>query len=623
MSKDKTQGTIRADLQAVSLRASRICVGSYIVNDYVLTVTPDESGNGYTLTIQKGSEVQTIHLTELNEDAVNEVVTADLAAAKESGQFDGYSPSVTVEDVPGGVQVSATDKNGTTTALVRDGKDGKDGEDGYTPVVTVAQNTEGIGVQVTHKDGTFDVVYVKDGFSPTASVVKDDATGVSTITLTDKNGTTTAQVLDGFSPTANVVKQDETALIRITDKNGTTTAEISDGYSPTANVVKDSQTGISTITITDKNGTTSAQILDGEDGATGNGISGIVLNQDYTLTVNYTNGTAYTTPTPIRGEKGEKGDQGIQGVQGVQGDVGQTGPIGPQGIQGERGETGETGPRGEKGDKGDTGLQGPQGIQGVQGERGPKGDKGDPGDDYILTAADKAEIAGMIDTPSEIDDTAGIGDTDKTWSASKITSELENVGSVKDVKINGTSIVDSETGEAKIPISSSYGIDTSNKYIRIYGASTAEAKAGSHLYRPITPKHQHESVFYGLAKAAGDATQSQSANAVGTYTEEAKSAISEMLGGSVAVSGTTPTINAKAGIRYVCGEVSTLDITLPASGIVDVVFTSGSTPTVLTITPPTGQTVKWANGFNPTSLDADTTYEINIMDGLGVAVGWI
>lgn len=146
MSKDKTQGTIRADLQAVSLRASRISVGSYIVNDYVLTVTPDESGNGYTLTIQKGSEVQTIHLTELNEEMVNEIITADLTAAKESGQFDGYSPSVTVEDVPGGVQVSATDKNGTTTALVRDGKDGKDGEDGYTPVVTVAQNTEGIGV---------------------------------------------------------------------------------------------------------------------------------------------------------------------------------------------------------------------------------------------------------------------------------------------------------------------------------------------------------------------------------------------------------------------------------------------------------------------------------------------
>lgn len=88
------------------------------------------------------------------------------------------------------------------------------------------------------------------------------------------------------------------------------------------------------------------------------------------------------------------------------------------------------------------------------------------------------------------------------------------------------------------------------------------------------------------------------------------------------VSGTTPTITAQDNHRYVCGEVSTLDITLPASGIVDVVFQSGSTATVLTITPPTGVTVKWANGFDPTALEANTTYEINIMDGLGVGVGW-
>lgn len=91
---------------------------------------------------------------------------------------------------------------------------------------------------------------------------------------------------------------------------------------------------------------------------------------------------------------------------------------------------------------------------------------------------------------------------------------------------------------------------------------------------------------------------------------------------TVTVSGTTPTITALPSIRYVCGEVSTLDITLPASGIVDVVFESGATATVLTITPPTGQTLKWANGFDPTTLEANTTYEINIADGLGVAGQW-
>lgn len=91
---------------------------------------------------------------------------------------------------------------------------------------------------------------------------------------------------------------------------------------------------------------------------------------------------------------------------------------------------------------------------------------------------------------------------------------------------------------------------------------------------------------------------------------------------TIQVPGTTPAITAVANTQYICGEVVTLDITLPASGCIDVVFQSGSTATVLTVTPPTGVTVKWANGFDPTALEANTTYEINIKDGLGVGAAW-
>ena len=91
----------------------------------------------------------------------------------------------------------------------------------------------------------------------------------------------------------------------------------------------------------------------------------------------------------------------------------------------------------------------------------------------------------------------------------------------------------------------------------------------------------------------------------------------------VTVSGTTPTINALPGVSYVCGEVSTIDIVTPETGIVDITFTSGATPAVLTVTPPTGMTMRWANGFDPNSLEANTTYEINVKDGcLGVAGTW-
>ena len=213
-----------------------------------------------------------------------------------------------------------------------------------------------------------------------------------------------------------------------------------------------------------------------------------------------------------------------------------------------------------------------------------------------------------------------------------VDSAWEKVGSVnvdvdvpvQDVQVNGVSVLDAQ-GVANVPVGSKSNVGVyrigqglqayGNEYILTDPATNADVKTGSNIYKPISPSRQHDSAFYGLAKAAGS-DEKDSALPVGQYTDAAKSAISQMLNGSVAVTGATPTITALPGIRYVCGEVATLDITLPASGIVDVVFESGSTPTVLTVTPPTGQTVKWANGFDPTALEADTTYELAIADGV-------
>ena len=47
----------------------------------------------------------------------------------------------------------------------------------------------------------------------------------------------------------------------------------------------------------------------GETGPTGNGIQNVTLNGDYTLTINYTNGTSYTTSS-IRGAQGDSGYSG-------------------------------------------------------------------------------------------------------------------------------------------------------------------------------------------------------------------------------------------------------------------------------------------------------------------------
>ena len=200
---------------------------------------------------------------------------------------------------------------------------------------------------------------------------------------------------------------------------------------------------------------------------------------------------------------------------------------------------------------------------------------------------------------------------------------------VKDVQINGTSIL--SQGVANVPVAEeqAFGVirrstrangllwDTSG-YHKIATAYESEAKAGTNSYNPITPSNQDRAAFYGFAKVAGS-DESGSTLALGTYTENAKSAISAMLNAPESKTGTTVSITAKSGIRYKCGEVATLDIVVPASGLFEVDFESGSTATVLTTT---GATVTWPAWFDPTDLEADTLYEISIQDGRGLVATW-
>lgn len=208
-----------------------------------------------------------------------------------------------------------------------------------------------------------------------------------------------------------------------------------------------------------------------------------------------------------------------------------------------------------------------------------------------------------------------------------------------DVQVNGTSVV--TDGVANVPLASSSvpgvaktdtysqnyagGVCIANGKLYVVGASETKIKQGVDFGAPLSAGRQHNSVFYGLAKASGDSTQSASNNAVGTYTEGAKSAISQMLDAPETVSGSTPSITAKPGVRYICGECSTLTITVPESGCIDIVFESGSTATVLTLTPTkTGvSAIKFPSWFDPDDLEANKTYELNILDGeYGVVTSW-
>ena len=202
-------------------------------------------------------------------------------------------------------------------------------------------------------------------------------------------------------------------------------------------------------------------------------------------------------------------------------------------------------------------------------------------------------------------------------------------GAVDDVQVNGVSVVSG--GVANVPVatgttlgvikvsgSAANGIGRNvNNELIISKAEATDLKNGTDRFHPIVPTNQEAAAFYGLAKAAGADMASLASVTVGTYPEAQKSAISTMLNGSVSVTGSTPSITALPGIRYICGECATLDITLPASGCFDVVFESGSTPTVLTATG-----VTWPSWFDTSALEANTTYEISIADGFGAVMTW-
>ena len=93
------------------------------------------------------------------------------------------------------------------------------------------------------KNGDFNGANGADGVSPTVSV--SAITGGKRITITDKNGTKTADVMDGqdgtdgFSPSVNVSKSGKVTTITIADKNGSRTATINDGADGSDYVITD------------------------------------------------------------------------------------------------------------------------------------------------------------------------------------------------------------------------------------------------------------------------------------------------------------------------------------------------------------------------------------------------
>ena len=134
----------------------------------------------------------------------------------ESGA-DGFSPIAKVTQTSTGATITITDKDGTTTATVSNGKDGAKGDTGDpgTPGVSATHSWSGTTLTVTSASGTSSADLKgspgtpgsngadgKDGVSPTLSVSKSGK--VTTLTITDAQGTKTAAINDGTDGEAGV-----------------------------------------------------------------------------------------------------------------------------------------------------------------------------------------------------------------------------------------------------------------------------------------------------------------------------------------------------------------------------------------------------------------------------------
>lgn len=254
-------------------------------------------------------------------------------------------------------------------------------EDGGTNIVTV-----------TLTDGTTSTFSVKNGTKGSTGNDGADGIGISSVDVIESN-------VDGGNNEIYINLTDGTQKVFFVSngKTGATGASGADGAVGADGVSCTHSWNGTTLTVTSASGT-SSEDLKGEKGDTGakgsdgNGIKTAVLNSNYTLTLTFTDGTTYTTPS-IRGAQGTAGKDGTNGTNGTNGQDGtsvtvsdvieSTADGGSNVVTFSDGKTltvknGSKGSQGEKGDKGDTGAQG---IQGIQGEKGEKGDTGSAGSD--------------------------------------------------------------------------------------------------------------------------------------------------------------------------------------------------------------------------------------------------
>ena len=226
----------------------------------------------------------------------------------------------------------------------------------------------------------------------------------------------------------------------------------------------------------------------------------------------------------------------------------------------------------------------------------------------------QTDVQGLSDAVEDIGDISLLTTAAKTDLVSAINEVNEHGGT--DITVDDAlSNTSTNPVQNKVLTARLNGLDSDVGTLRTSVQGKADTQTVSALADAVNGLDSDVQGLQTAVQSKAD-TATATASSDGLMSSADKSKL-DTVGSVITVSGTSPAITALSGVRYVCGEVATLDFTPCASGICDVVFTSGSTPTVVTLP----NTVKFPDGAF--TAEANKTYEINVLDGVyGVVMAW-
>ena len=172
------------------------------------------------------------------------------AAGLQNGK-DGFSPKVKAEQMEFGVVITIVDADGETSATLHNGANGEKGTDGKSAYQIAVEQ----GYQGSESDWLSSLKGDKGNTGAKGNPGQDGADGKSAYAIAVEHGYEDSEEKwllslkgekgdtgergekgdagvdgkDGFSPIANVVKDGSVITITITDKNGTTTVTLTEG----------------------------------------------------------------------------------------------------------------------------------------------------------------------------------------------------------------------------------------------------------------------------------------------------------------------------------------------------------------------------------------------------------